>query len=155
LVRGREERGREMKARDFISIGLVLFLFLGIGVTAEAASARFPVEVSLAAGSQTLIDTEIYVINLKNTEVAISFAYYGNDGTKGSCPIPPSIKIKAYDTWSFRVGGCFAASVSAPAFTLLGIGEISAASKSVSVYWRIYDVTGGKDLLLDHGKESP
>jgi hypothetical protein len=155
LVRGREERRGEMRGRDFISMGLVFFLLLGIGVTAEAASAKFPVEVSFAAGSQTLIDTEIYVINLKNTQVKISFSYYGNNGTKGNCPIPPSITIEANDTWSFRVGGCFAASASAPPFTLLGIGEISTASKSVGVYWRIYDVSGDKDLLLDHGKESP
>jgi hypothetical protein len=127
---------------------------LSLGAVTRTVSVRFPVEVSINTNARYLVDTEICVINLKSTPVTVSFTYYNNDGAKGSCPIPASIEIKGNDTWTHRVGGCFAVAIPMPAFHLTGIGEISAPTKSVGVYWRIYDVSGEQDLLLDNGKES-
>ena len=128
---------------------------LSLGAITRSAVVRFPVEVSINASAHYLIDTEICIINLKNAPVTITFGYYNSDGAKGSCPIPATITINPNDTWTHRVGGCFAVAIPMNAFHLVGIGEISAPTKSVGVYWRIYDVSGNQDLLLDHGKESP
>lgn len=139
----------------FSIMGIGFLIFFGICQSVEAGTVRFPVEVSIDAGAVYLIDTEICVINLKTTPVNISFKYYHNNGSKGGCPIPDSITIQGNDTWTFPVGGCFAVAIPMPPFHLVGIGEITAPSKSVSVYWRIYDLSGANDLLMDHGKESP
>lgn len=144
-----------MKKKRLVPVGVILFSLFLIGGAAEAASVRFPVEVSINASARYLTDTEIFVINLKSTPVTISFGYYNNSGVKGSCPIPPTTTIPGNDTWTFRVGGCFAVAIPMPAFDLVGIGEISAPSKSISVYWRIYDVLETPYVLMDHGKESP
>jgi hypothetical protein len=144
-----------MKKKMLVLIGVISFTLFLINGAAGAASVRFPFEMSIDSNAHYLIDTEIFVINLKNTPVSISFGLYSHDGVKGSCPIPPSITIKANGAWSFRVGGCFAVAIPMPPVDVVGIGEISASSKSVSVYWRIYDVSETPYVLLDHGKESP
>ena len=139
-------------------LGILFMAVLGLmclGASTRTVAVRFPVEVSINTNARYLVNTEIHVINLKSTPVTISFGYYNNDGAKGSCPIPASITMNGNDTWTHSVGGCFAVAIPMPAFHLIGIGEITAPTKSVSVYWRIYDVSGDQDLLLDHGKESP
>jgi hypothetical protein len=129
---------------------------LCLGGFASAETVKFPVEVSIDMHATYLTDTEICVINLKTTPVKVLFGYYNNSGAKASCaPIPPSITIQGNDTWTMRVGGCFAVANPMPALNLVGIGKISAPTDSVSVYWRIYDLSDGKNVLLDHGKESP
>jgi hypothetical protein len=113
------------------------------------------VEVSIDTGAHYLTNTEIFVINLKSTPVNVSFRYYNNSGVLGSCPIPATITIPGNDTWTLSVGGCFAVAIPMPAVNLVGIGRIIAPMDSVSVYWRIYDVSGEKPVLMDHGKEAP
>jgi hypothetical protein len=149
-----ERRKDEMRTM-FSIVGIGFLIFFGICQSVEAGTAKFPVEVSIDASANYLIDTEIFVINLKSTPVNISFGYYNNEGLKGSCPIPASFTIQGNDTWTFPVGGCFAVAIPMTPFHLVGIGEITAPARSVSVYWRIYDVSRDNDLLMDHGKESP
>ncbi len=144
-----------MMKKMLFSTGLVFFLICLV-YSADAGTVKFPVEVSIDSSARYLTDTEMFVINLKTTPVTITFAYYNNGGVKGTCsPIPPSITIQGNDTWTMRVGGCFAVAIPMSPFNLVGIGEITAPSRSVSVYWRLYDVSGSKDALLDHGKELP
>ncbi len=132
------------------------FIVICSGYGAEAGTVKFPVEVSINSSAHYLTDTEMFVMNLKSTPVTITFDYYSNNGVKTTCsPIPPSITIQGNESWTLRVGGCFAVALPMPPVSLVGIGEITAPSKSVNVYWRIYNVSGEQDLLLDHGKESP
>ncbi|RPJ10974.1 MAG: hypothetical protein EHM36_02380 [Deltaproteobacteria bacterium] len=143
-----------MKKTLFLT-GVALF-FVCLSFSAEAGTAKFPVEVSIESSARYLKDTEVFIINLKSTPVTVGFAYYGNDGVKATCsPIPPSITIGGNDTWTLRVGGCFAVAIPMPPLNLVTIGEITSPPRSVSVYWRIYDVSGEKDVLMDHGKELP
>lgn len=141
--------------KRFILLFMGCFFILHFASPLEAGTVRFPVEVRISTGAEYLVDTEIFVINLKNNPVTFSFKYYNHLGERGSCPYPESITLEGNQTWSFSLGGCFAVAIPMPAFNWIGFGEITAPSKRISVYWRIYDVSGKENILLDHGKETP
>ena len=132
----------------------MIFLILSIAILAEAGTARFPVEVKWDASGRGLVETDIYLVNLKGTPVNVSLTLYKNDGTKTGCGVMGTITVPANGTRHISPSGCFAIAMGIP-LDFEGIGQINASSNSIAIYWRIYDVTASPPELIDHGKELP
>jgi len=142
-----------MKKMTFSTL-FTLFLILSVAVVTEAGTARFPAEVKWDALGHGQVNTDIYLVNLKGTPVDVSLTLYGNDGSKSSCSVMPTITIPANGTQHISPSGCFAIALGFP-LDFEGIGQINTSSNTISIYWRIYDVTVSPPELIDHGKELP
>ncbi len=142
-----------------IALVVLLSVFCGFSLAwsaplllTRATSVRFPVEVNWDKQAVSHARTEILIVNLKSTDVSVSFAFYSHDGIKLACTVMPSpITVNGNSTYMIGPSGCFAIALGA-ALDFNGFAEISAPSKSVNIFWRIY---GENDELIDHGKESP
>jgi hypothetical protein len=142
-----------MKKTGFLSL-FILFLILSIAILAEAGTSRFPVQVQWDASGRGLVNTDIYLVNLKGTPVNVSLTLYEDDGTKTGCGVMGTITIPANGTHHISPSGCFAIAMGIP-LDFEGIGQINASSNSIGIYWRIYDQRATPYELIDHGKEVP
>ena len=143
-----------MKKMTLATMFWLLFFFSAV-ISAEAGASRFPVEVKWDAAGHFLSNTEIFIINLKTTPVDISFVFVSKDGVKLNCGVMPSpVTIEGNHTRTLSPSGCFAIAIGVP-LDFVGFGQITAPSKSVSIYWRIYDERVSPPELIDHGKEAP
>jgi len=142
-----------MKKMTFSTL-FTLFLILSVAVLAEAGTARFPAAVKWDASGRGLVNTDIYLVNLKGTPVNVSLTLYEEDGTKTGCAVMGTITIPGNGTRHISPSGCFAIAIGFP-LDFEGAGQINASSNTIAVYWRIYDVTVSPPELIDHGKELP
>ncbi len=138
-----------------VSALMILFFISSAAFLAEAGTARFPVQVKWDTLARSLASTDILIVNLKTVPIAITFAFYNEDGTHLGCSVMPStLTVPANGTRFISPSGCFAIAIGA-ALDFEGIGQINAPSNSVSVFWRIYDDRVSPPELIDHGKEVP
>jgi hypothetical protein len=132
-----------------------VFLVLSFVVLAEAATVKFPVVVKWDTSGHMQVSTDILLLNLTSAPVTVDLDLFTKDGTKLTCGVMAPLTIPANGTRHISPAGCFAIAMGV-ALDFEGIGLIKKApADSLSIYWRIYDVTVSPHELIDHGKESP